>query len=572
MALTKEAPVDYLGMPAEFRVRQNGIYRLTGKGDKEEWKWLCSPIRVLGLTRDAENVGWGFHLKVIDPDGHPHFRAFPARLLAGDGADLRAILLDLGLTLAPGRESQLALCRLLQGWRPPTRIQTTERLGWSDGACTAFVLGNGEVVGAGPVVFQSEATIPAAAALRPNGSLADWRTGVAASCHNNPLMTVAVCLAFAGPLLEPLGLEGGGLHLRGASSRGKSTILRVAASVWGSPELVQTWRATSNGLEGIASAFNATLLPLDELGEARSQDVGETAYMLANGQGKTRANRKGAARPAQTWRLMVLSTGELSLSDKMAESHRRIAAGQEVRFVELQADERRYGAFDELHGCHDGAAFSRMVAEATRCNYGVAGPALVKALLEHRDEALEQVRRTIATFVHEVSLLHELQGEGQTQRVAHRLGLVAAAGELATSFGLTGWPPGMAEAAVKEAFGIWLDARGGEGPLEAREAIRRTRDYLVTYGDSRFQDLSVISPQTLHQRSGWRDKDTFYIDGSAWREIHAGGDPVAAARALRDAGLLIPGDGKNMKFRLSSAPGRPRTYAVHVAIIGEAEE
>ena len=107
----------------------------------------------------------------------------------------------------------------------------------------------------------------------------------------------AVSLALAGPLLEPLGLDSFGLHLRGASSSGKTTALRVAASVWGGPGVLTTWRSTSNGLEGMAALRNSTMLALDELGQATAAEVGEVVYMFANGQGKARARRSGAARP-----------------------------------------------------------------------------------------------------------------------------------------------------------------------------------------------------------------------------------------------------------------------------------
>ncbi len=50
-------------------------------------------------------------------------------------------------------------------------------------------------------------------------------------------------------------------------STGKSTVLRVASSVWGGFDYLQSWRATSNGLEGIAAAHNDSLLCLDEIGE-----------------------------------------------------------------------------------------------------------------------------------------------------------------------------------------------------------------------------------------------------------------------------------------------------------------
>lgn len=164
--------------------------------------------------------------------------------------------------------------------------------GWSDNACTAFMLGSGEVLGEGPVVFQSDETVPAAAAMRREGCLEDWRSHVAVPSRNNPLMMVAISLAFSGSLLEPLGMEGGGVHLRGASSRGKSTIMGIGASVWGSPDIMRTWRATSNGLEGVATAYNSTLLPLDELGDAPSPAL--RCWRLSSALGASGRFRKAA--------------------------------------------------------------------------------------------------------------------------------------------------------------------------------------------------------------------------------------------------------------------------------------
>jgi len=66
------------------------------------------------------------------------------------------------------------------------------------------------------------------------------------------------------------GCEGGGLHLLGRSSTGKTTALRLAASVWGrgeTPGFVRAWRATTNGLEGAAAGATDTVLILHELGQ-----------------------------------------------------------------------------------------------------------------------------------------------------------------------------------------------------------------------------------------------------------------------------------------------------------------
>ena len=85
---------------------------------------------------------------------------------------------------------------------------------------------------------------------------------------------LAVSHAFSGPLLAILGRTGGGFHLRGESSRGKSTIQYVASSVWGAPSLLQSWNGALSGLEGVAAACNDTLLNLEELDNADAKTVG----------------------------------------------------------------------------------------------------------------------------------------------------------------------------------------------------------------------------------------------------------------------------------------------------------
>lgn len=102
--------------------------------------------------------------------------------------------------------------------------------------------------------------------------------------------------------------------MRGASSTGKSTALKVDASVWGNPtSYCRTWRATSNGLEGLAALHNDGLLILDELGQIDPKEAGEAAYLLANGKGNACATRNGTARP-----VLVRWPGEESLSALMA--------------------------------------------------------------------------------------------------------------------------------------------------------------------------------------------------------------------------------------------------------------
>ncbi|MGY6410048.1 MAG: DUF927 domain-containing protein [Alkalilacustris sp.] len=237
----------------------------------------------------------------------------------------------------------------------------------------------------------------------------------------------------------------------------------------------------------MAVTANGTLLALDELGEISGREAGAAVYTLGNGQGKARANRSGAARAAARWRVAVLSSGEITLADKVAEAGGKAQAGQAVRLLDVAADGRAHGAFDDLHGAADGAAFADRLREATATHYGTAGPAFVAAFAANREAATAQVRAAMAGFREMAAERFGLSGEGQTARATARLALVAAAGELATAFGLTGWPPGAARDAALDVLGGWLDGRGGAGPAEAREAVERVRSFLVAHGASRFE-------------------------------------------------------------------------------------
>src|SRR5690606_33712284 len=115
------------------------------------------------------------------------------------------------------------------------------------------------------------------------------------------------------PLLRPLAMSGGGFHFWGQSSRGKTTLLTIAGSVWGgggNDGFVRNWRMTDNGAEGLIADHNDILLPLDELTLVAPEMAAELYYMLANGHGKARAKKDGTAADTTQWKALVLSSGE----------------------------------------------------------------------------------------------------------------------------------------------------------------------------------------------------------------------------------------------------------------------
>lgn len=284
---------------------------------------------------------------------------------------------------------------------------------------------------------------------------------------NSRLVFVVSC-AFTGPLLHLVGMESGGYHFRGDSSTGKTTVLRGSASVWGGPDFLQRWRTTDNGLEAIAAQHSDLCLIMDDLIQVDSKVAAAIVYMLANGQGKLRANRLGYARPRVEWRLVFLSTGEIGLAEHVEQAGRRSRAGQEVRLLDLPADAGAgLGVFEELHGHGSGALFSKVLEHAACSYYGTAGPAFVQKIIDDRDTVIDIVKELQKQFAREHV---PADASGQAHRAAVRFGLVGAAGEIASHFGVTAWPEGAALQAAEACFQAWLQVRGGAGDLEEMDA------------------------------------------------------------------------------------------------------
>ncbi|MFT4243585.1 MAG: DUF927 domain-containing protein [Acidovorax sp.] len=491
-----------------FTVEDGGVY-YHGRGrDGEPLRplWLCSRLDVEARTRDQDANGWGYLLRFADPLGKPKQWAMPARMLSGDGGEYRAVLLNMGLRIATAPTARNRLTEYIQTRRPAEFASCTDRIGWHpvEGGGMAYVLPH-ETIGDDTerIVFQSDSQMENT--FRIKRDAAAWRDRIGVLCAGNSRLVFSVACAFAGPLLRMAGMESGGFHLRGDSSSGKTTALRLAASVYGGPGYMQRWRTTDNALEAIAAQHCDALLILDELAQVDGKVAGECAYMLANEQSKARATRGGAPRARLTWRLLFLSAGELGLADHMAEGMKRARAGQEVRMADIPADAGvGLGAFENLHGHDGGAAFaSHLTREAQAC-YGAPGRAFIEWACAHADTLPKRIRANVAAIARQWV---PAGASGQVERVAARFALVAVAGELATEAGLTGWDAAEPEWAARACFDAWMTARGGSGNAEVRQMLRQVRCFLEAHGEGRFtwwhRASDDRSAKTL-QRAGFR--------------------------------------------------------------------
>ncbi|WP_460068098.1 DUF927 domain-containing protein [Pseudomonas sp. S1_A06] len=572
-------------LPGGFRMTPEGVFY---SGDDGEARPVCSPLEILARTRDDKGHNWGLLVEFDDPDGEKKRWNIPARNMTGDfGKDVLGPLVDMGLRLPgtrSGRNARNDLQSYLQGFDSKERARLVTRLGWHG---PAYLLPDQQIGNSHEHLFFCDA----GAQLPPiseAGTLEQWQQQVGAMCVGNHRLAFVVSVAFAGPLLNMLGHESGGFHLYGDSSGGKTTHLQVAASVYGGPRVVRSWRSTDNALESIAAAHSDGLLVLDEIGMCDPRIIGETVYMLGNGTGKARANDRGqAGRQVQEWRLLFLSTGEKTLAQHMADANKELKAGMEIRMLAVPADASKgLGMFDVLNGFEDAAALSDALKARVAKYYGTPLTAFLSALCKPGEMLgwTAILRRTVERFIAKAL---PASASGQAHRAAARFGLAAAAGELATALGVTGWPEGTATTAAQVCLGAWLDERGGAGNMEGDAIVARLQQIIERFGESRFTRWDGITAKTddhaprTSDRLGFRRTVehgmgdgvytlvTYYFLPTAWRaEVFKGMSLTLVNRELIERGILEPSaEGRAAQSVRLPGLSKTRAYVVHASAL-----
>lgn len=566
LQLLEAAKAARVSIPNSFRYSEAGVYYVDATGKNDDLL-ICGPLRITAATRTNNGEDWGRLLEFVDADGQTHKWLMPMSMLAGDGTDYRSRLLSMGLLISSNRKARELLTHYIQSSMPEQRVRCTSRVGWHE---ETYVLPDEQFGGAERVLYQSAAYVDHR--FRIAGRLTDWQTEVAEYCRGNSRLIFAVACAFAGPLLYLTGELGGGFHFRGKSSIGKSTTLAVAGSVWGgssSKGYIESWRATANALETVAELHNDGLLCLDEISECDPRTAGETAYMLANGIGKSRMARTVTARPRLEWNLIFLSTGEQSLADIVTQNGKRVRGGQEIRMCDLEADAGKgMGIFETLNGAASPDVLARCLSVASRKYYGTPIREYLAQLSRQRQHVLEILAELGKGFIERHV---PAEASGEVRRAADRFALVGVAGELAEQ--ITRWPKGESMEAAAKMFEVWMLSRDTHGHRDDENAIRQIRAFLERHGSSRFQDIDNEDAR-IHDRAGFKrkgaDGETEYlILPEVFRsEVCEGYDVRMVAKVLIERGYLTKGDGRNFPKR-ETVPElrRMRVYVVRGSIM-----
>jgi putative DNA primase/helicase len=557
------------GDHGRYELRASGVWFVSKTPDDQTNEiWISSHLEVMGYTRDPWGRAWGRLLRIKDPDGLEKTWPMSMEYMAGEGFDLRKQLFHLGVQLNMNKYVRHHLIQYLLTQTPSTRLRCVSRIGWVG---ESFLLPDCvySTSTMESVLFQGEAH---ALPYQQAGSLAQWQLEIGRYCEGNSRLILALCAAFAPPLLHLTGEENFGIHLSGASSIGKTIALMVAGSVWGKASIRgygSSWRSTLNGLEGLASQHHDALLVLDELAELSPTEAGNAAYMLANGAGKVRGNKEGGIKEADTWRLIFLSAGEIDLATHMQSVGTTPHAGQEIRMLSVEAEAGAgMGILETLHGFPSSGELVRHLRLHSLQQYGTPIRAFLEKLVHDKDiaqkyqESLEGFRAQIQTQ----SLM------GQQLRVLHRFHLLAFAGELSAAYGVV--PITGASHAMAKLFETWLAQFGMGRDLESHRILQQVRSFLQRYGLTHFPELTEFHGD-VHKCFGFRKKngdggyDWLILTEIFREEVCAGYELKKVLEALKREGYLAVGDSKSSRSERLPHMGRARVYQIPSKILEE---
>lgn len=437
-----------------YKLKEQGLFYL----NNESWQWVGGWIKVVARTRlPDKRRGHGVLLAWKNFDNELLSEAVYARVLNSDHArEVREMLVDTGYPLEPGSASWGRLQRyLLQEMATAEPATVVNRTGWHEGVFAT----PGWTLGAAGEPHHFVGQLSGRGLLQESGCLAGWQENVGALCCGNPMAIFSVGVALAAPLLHTTGMENGAFHLVGTSSTGKSTLLQVATSVYGDKTFSRSWVSTSNGLAAVSAEHHDMLLPLDEIGAARPEDVSAAIYQVMNGAGKLRASISGALQQPVQWRTLVLSTGEVWLSELMEQLGQPMKAGQQIRLVEIPIF-GTHGAFENIHGRAGPRAFVEELQEKCTLYHG----ALFRKWIELLTEGKAADSTLAISLGGELRLMVERwtteHMASQVQRVVARFALLAVALALASRNALLPWSEVESVQAVHQVLRAWLDTRG----------------------------------------------------------------------------------------------------------------
>ena len=407
--------------------------------------------------------------------------------------------------------------------------------------------------------------------LTEQGSFEGYTEQVLQQCVTEPLK-FAVCMGLSSFLAELMGLEGGGIHVFGPSGSGKSTMLQAMASVVGSgsepgdgsqESFIIPWSSTTNGLEAMLAERSGLGVCIDELGAFKSNKLSSALYKLLAGAGEARMTSNLNLAKRNKASVMVLSTGELSIEDKVRQSKAVLNAGLLARIPSVL-----------IEPCHMALKYESLTDTAQRIeNFkdactehgGHLAPLFIQGLLDGFDSKAELEAEVRERWEEAVVQLSDYANNSIQRRVIRRFALILTAGYLSCDMELVPWSEQDITDSVQFMLERWLvNVEMGKSDLE--RAIDRLKDWLR----ANFHKLPDTTSNNIGGVvDGYRHQDQYILMlPDVFRKLCQNVTPNQVGNKLKALEVLKHDEGKQQyRVRVPSIGKRQYFYCIDYCFI-----
>jgi hypothetical protein len=383
-----------------FRGPKGGVYIKKPLDDVEEGEEDKSLIYehdfyVVGRRTDPD-AGEVIHMRLIRPhDGVSDFTAPLATVTAGDKC--RDMLSKQGV--AANTTQMKGLMAYLVSWTKYLQTESAAekvrtQFGWNANN-QSFVIGTRELTKNAPPRYSppSAATETVVHIYTKAGTIDGWqKVANHYALEGNEIRAFSLFLSLGAPMFKVYALGGALVHLTNASSgQGKSTIQKVANSVWGNPVTSMLIKDdTVQSKYHRMGVVKNMIICMDELTNLHPDEVSNLAFGATNGRGRNRLQASANSERVNntTWDLPCISSGNNSLHEVL-HSIKANPEGELLRVLELEVL-----SSDSMTKQETDQVFSIDLLE----NYGHAGEVIMQYVLDNYDECVADLRAIQVKF------------------------------------------------------------------------------------------------------------------------------------------------------------------------------
>ena len=427
-------------------------------------------------------------------------------------------------------------------------VRQLQHFGW-DGNKPQFLLGSKLYRPDGVVTVQPHANVKNYCGYFDQaGTLEGWKELMRRLGSINAVeQQICLLSSFGSSLMRFTNYNGIWLHLMTKPGYGKTTTQEMMNGVWGNPsDLLLNAKDTVNAIEERFGRWTNIAVTIDELSNLDPRATSDLLLGVTQGRTKRRLDSNMRERVDNlSWQLMVLSSGNFSLIDRINTAKEDVAA-EISRTLEFRLPKPTLSV-------HEG---EYLIKKPIRENYGVAGAEWLRNLVRiPQTQVQEMIDRTTETFS------TTLEATSEERFWITGCSVIYVAGVLANKMGLVEWDM---QAVFDKLCDIVKLNRHNKDTYEfsATDVIasflaENTRNTVVTdKGTTEGTVMVRMFPQGALNVRYEQDTGMVYIRTTALKEYLAKrGVGVNAVRdALQQRGLLV-----DVSARRVISQGLPQT-------------